>query len=105
MDRYFLTDWQEVDTFRLIWNEDGSFEITTLSAVDIVSTISRYQNAKYNYLFKKAPKQRFLPIISDLTMKDSDNDDISDYDETIGVSYTAPDGKVNDYKGEPLKKS
>lgn len=98
-----LTDWQEVDTSRLIWNEDGSFEIPTLSVVDIVSTMSRYQDAKYNYLFEKAPKQRFLPIISDPTMKDSDNDGISDYDETVGVSYTAPDGKVNDYKGEPLK--
>lgn len=103
-DGDFLTDWQEVDTSRLIWNENGSFEIPTLSVVDIVSTMSRYQDAKYNYLFEKAPKQRFLPIISDPTMKDSDNDGISDYDETAGVSYTAPDGKVNDYKGEPLKK-
>ena len=98
-----LTDWQEVDTSRLIWNEDGSFEIPTLSVVDIVSTMSRYQDAKYNYLFEKAPKQRFLPIISDPTMKDSDNDGILDSDEYINLTTDSRYDNLNPLKEDTLE--
>ncbi len=98
-----ITDWEEVDTSRLIWNDDGSFEIPTLSVVDIVSTISRYQDAKYNYLFEKAPKQRFLPIISDPTMQDSDKDGILDPDEYTNLTTDSRYDNINPLKADNLE--
>lgn len=102
-DGDLLTDWEEVDTSRLIWNDDGSFEIPTLSVVDIVSTISRYQDAKYNYLFEKAPKQRFLPIISDPTMQDSDKDGILDPDEYTNLTTDSRYDNIKPLKADNLE--
>ncbi len=98
-----LTDWEEVDISRLKWNDDGSFEIPTLSVIDIVSTISRYQDAKYNYLFEKAPKQRFLPIISDPTMQDSDKDGILDPDEYTNLTTDSRYDNINPLKADTLE--
>ena len=102
-DRDSLTDWEEVDTSRLIWNEDGSFDIPTLSVSDIISTMSRYNDAKYNYLFEEIPSKRFLPIISDPTMEDSDKDGILDPDEYTNLTTDSRYDNLNPLKADTLE--
>ncbi len=70
----------------------------------LFDTLKRYDNDEYLFITGNTLPIYYLPILSDPTEKDSDGDGISDCDEIVGVSYTAPDGKVNDYKGAPLKK-
>jgi hypothetical protein len=47
---------------------------------------------------------KILPILSDPTSVDGDGDGISDYDETVGVSYDNPNGTTDEYEGAPLNK-
>ncbi len=65
-----ITDWEEVDTERLIWNDDGGFDIPTFNISEIVCHLERFKNSEYSFLFDdlKNPSQRYyLPVISDPT--------------------------------------
>jgi len=76
-----LTDWKEVDTERLIWNEDGSFEIPTFSIAELVNHINRFQSPDYNFLSYELTNnspRHYLPILSDPTVVDSDGDELND---------------------------
>lgn len=76
-----LTDWEEVDTTRLIWNEDGSFEIPTFNVAELVNHLTRFQSSDYNFLSDELTNnspRHYLPILSDPTESDSDGDDIND---------------------------
>ena len=56
-----LIDWEEVDTTRLIWNKDGSFDIPTLDMAEIIALFRRFDGADYSFLIYESPR-RFLPI-------------------------------------------
>lgn len=79
-----LTDWEEVDTERLIWNEDGNFEIPTFNVAELVNHLTRFQSSDYDFLYdeliNKLPRH-YLPILSDPSIKDSDGDTLSDEEE------------------------
>lgn len=80
-DKDSLTDWEEVDTTRLVWNEDGSFDIPVFDLSEIVNHIKRFNADEYKYLFEECmsnKKRRYLPILSDPSSKDSDGDKIPD---------------------------
>ncbi len=80
-DEDTLTDWKEVDTERLIWNEDGSFEIPTFNIAELVNHINRFQSPDYNFLSYELTNnspRHYLPILSDPTVVDSDGDELND---------------------------
>ena len=111
-DKDSLTDWQEVNTKLLIWNENGSFELPTF--LDVVSmsnyiyvlkAFDRLKGAAYELpIISEIWKRRVLPIVSDPTKKDSDDDGIGDYDEVHGITYTMPNEQEKIHNGDPLKK-
>ncbi len=79
-DNDSLTDWEEVDTTRLIWNEDGSFELPKFDLSEFVHILQRKDGVTYPFL---RPEDffislSFLPILSDPTNKDSDGDGLLD---------------------------
>lgn len=73
-----LTDWQEVDTSRLIWNEDGSFEMPTLDIYAIILQMNRFNSDFGKEFLSDTDPRYYLPIISDPTMVDSDSDGLND---------------------------
>lgn len=84
-DKDTLTDWKEVDTARLIWNEDGSFEIPTFNIAELTNHLIRFQSPDYNFLYddmKNNKPRYYLPILSDPTNEDSDGDGIFDENDT-----------------------
>lgn len=78
-----LTDWEEVDIEKLVWVDEEHFELPVLSAFDVVSYLKRFDSPEYNYLIESLGKCSFLPILSDPTNEDSDEDLISDEEEII----------------------
>ncbi len=81
---YKLTDWEEVDTNRLIRNDNGSFDIPTFNVAELVNHLTRFQGSDYNFLSNELvniPPRHYLPIISDPSLKDSDEDTLSDEEE------------------------
>lgn len=79
-----LTDWEEVDTSRLIWNEDGSFELPIIDISEIVTHLRRFNADEYKFLLNQSSlniKRHYLPIISDPASNDSDNDGLLDDEE------------------------
>lgn len=56
----------------------------------------------YPLTFEQA--KTILSPISAPKLPDTDGDGINDYDEIIGVSYNNPNGTVDKYEGDPLKK-
>ena len=91
-----LTDWEEVDTTRLIWNVDGSFEIPTFNIAELVNHINRFQSSDYNFLSDELTNnspRHYLPILSDPTEKDSDGDGLLDGESQYynGKNIAPPD--------------
>ena len=84
-----MTDWEEVDTSRLIWHNTNSFEVPTIIVSDIVKNIDRFKSkSEYKFLLDNSQNIKYLPILSDPT--DADTDD---------------DGLKDDIDHEPLKKA
>lgn len=78
-----LTDWEEVDTERLIWDKNGNFELPTFCVADLIFYTNRYTTDEYSFLTTNdalVPKT-YLPIISDPTNKDTDGDGLWDDEE------------------------
>lgn len=96
-----LTDWEEVDTERLIWNEDGSFEIPTFDIAELTNHLIRFQSSDYNFLYdelKNNISRYYLPILSDPSEKDSDGDSLLDDLEY----YIGTNAFKNDSDGDGL---
>lgn len=95
-----LTDWEEVDTDRLIWDKDGSFELPTFSVADLISYTNRYTTDEYSFLTTNdvLVSKTYLPIISDPTNKDTDGDTLWD-DEEYDMDT---DPLINDTDGDGL---
>lgn len=82
-----LTDWKEVNTQLLKWNDDGSFELPTFFDVynmtDYISAIKafdRLEGTIYELpILTEIYTLRILPIFSNPCNEDSDNDSIPDY--------------------------
>ena len=79
-DKDSLTDWEEVDVDKLIWHDDGSFDIPTFNMATVVSQLQRFNTVFINDLLASSERY-YLPIISDPTLKDSDNDGVCDKDD------------------------
>ena len=73
-----LTDWDEVNTELLVWNDDGSFELPAFSVSAYMVNCSRYNTPIYDFLKYDTPPIKYLPILSDPTEEDSDGDDLYD---------------------------
>ena len=73
-----LTDWDEVNTELLVWNDDGSFELPTFTVSAYMVNCSRYNTPIYDFLKYDTPPIKYLPILSDPTEEDSDGDDLYD---------------------------
>ena len=111
-DRDTLTDWEEVDSERLIWHEDGSFELPVFSASDAVTHLKRFSSGEIEKLIDIEPK-RYLPVISDPTVKDSDNDGLVDAEDVEPLAkellknyfiyYVRPTGEKDSSLEEPAK--
>ena len=100
-----LTDWEEVDTARLIWNEDGSFDIPIFE-ISVIVYLKRYQSDDYNFLFDDAKKEDpryYLPILSDPTEKDSDGDGIVDPDEYTNLTTDSRYDIINPLKEDTIE--
>ena len=72
-----LTDWDEVNTELLVWNDDGSFELPAFSVSAYMVNCARYNTPTYDFLNNASPV-KYLPILSDPTEEDSDGDGIYD---------------------------
>ena len=112
-DKDSLTDWEEVDTTRLVWNEDGSFDIPVFDLSEIVNHIKRFNADEYKYLFEECmsnKKRRYLPILSDPSSKDSDNDGIPDkyvesmMSDKVDFNFDDPNPLESDVKRTSLKR-
>ncbi len=83
-----LTDWQEVNTRLLKWNDDGSFELPTckevISRFEYIETLlsfARWIGTSYEKPLSNILERKVLPILSDPTEDDSDGDlDFDDID-------------------------
>ena len=89
-----LTDWQEVNTSLLKWNADGSFELPTFSeAISIADYIyalnafERWKGTQYEIPLNDILDRKVLPILSDPTEADSDEDYILDPDDDKPLKY------------------
>lgn len=105
-DKDTLTDWKEVDTARLIWNEDGSFEIPTFNIAELTNHLIRFQSLDYNFLYddmKNNKPRYYLPILSDPTEEDSDGDGILDPDEYINLTSDSRYDNINPLKADTVE--
>ena len=89
-DKDSLKDWEEVDTDSLIWNADGSFDLPTFNIATIVSHLKRFNSIPLNEYQFSSKEHYYLPIISDPTMKNSDDDALDDADDSEPL-YHDPD--------------
>lgn len=77
-DKDTLTDWEEVDTERLIWYGNGIFDIPTFNVAAVVLQMQRFSSDFSENCFSSPTTRYYLPIISDPTVKDTDGDQIDD---------------------------
>ncbi len=101
-----LTDWEEVDTERFIWNEDGSFEIPTFNIAELTNHLIRFQSSEYNFLYdelKNKLPRHYLPILSNPTETDSDGDGILDPDEYINLTSDSRYDNINPLKADTIE--
>ncbi|HRR78343.1 MAG TPA: hypothetical protein P5191_16310 [Ruminococcus sp.] len=76
-----LTDWEEVDTIRLIWRADGSFSLPEIKLSYILRDVSRFNSPEFQALLSNGKPIHYIPVISDPSMSDSDGDDLTDEEE------------------------
>lgn len=70
-----LTDWEEVDTSKLKINSDNSIELPVFCMADLVGHLTRFNiNGEYNFLINDIRQIHYLPILSDPTDEDTDDD-------------------------------
>lgn len=77
-----LTDWEEVDTSRLTWHSDGSFEFLRFNLSDVLTEISRFNKFKKLPLIYPAKEILYVPVLSDPSLVDTDGDGLDDEEET-----------------------
>ena len=77
-DKDTLTDWEEVNTDFLIWNDDGSFELPTFSISSLMINCARFDTYFVNFLIKDISPRMYLPILSDPANPDTDEDSAID---------------------------
>ncbi len=74
-----LTDWEEVDTSKINVNSDNSIELPVFCIANIVGHLTKFnQNGDYNFLVSDTAPRYYLPILSDPTDEDTDDDGIND---------------------------
>ena len=74
-----LTDWEEVDTSKIKVNSDDSIELPVFSMADLVGHLTKFnQNGDYNFLVNDFAPRYYLPILSDPTDEDTDDDGLND---------------------------
>lgn len=93
-DKDSLTDWEEIDTEKLIWNDDGSFDIPLFNMSTVVSQLKRFNTLFINDLLSPTIEHYYLPIISDPTLKDSDGDKILDPSDDSPLIALTDDEKL-----------
>lgn len=108
-----LTDWQEVNTKLLKWNDDGTFELPTFKEIftvaDIALNFQRYYGTVYEIPINNVFYREVLPVISDPTMRDSDGDGLDDNEELDAGTKPCSSDTDNDEISDgddiyPLKK-
>lgn len=77
-DKDTLTDWEETDVDRLIWNDDGSFEIPQFDLVAVILQMQRFNSSFIEEYFSSSVTRYYLPVLSDPTLADSDGDGVDD---------------------------
>ena len=90
-----LTDWDEVDTIRLIWRADGSFSLPEIKLSYILRDVSRFKSPEFQALLSNGKTVHYLPIISDPSLVDSDGDGMND--------DVDPNKLRNDFKVKKLR--
>ncbi|WP_297961107.1 hypothetical protein [uncultured Ruminococcus sp.] len=106
-DKDPLTDWEEVDTSKITVNSDGSIELPVFRVADIIGHLTRFNtNGEYNFLLNDPTPRYYLPIHSDPTDEDTDDDGLNDYDdpEPLKKAYIKPFG-TDEYKAEVVQKA
>ena len=76
-DKDTLTDWEETDVDRLIWNGD-TYTFPTLDVKNHLATLAKFQQSSCGDLLNTIETKRYLPILSNPTVKDTDGDQIDD---------------------------
>ena len=77
-----LTDWEEVDTSKITINSDNSIELPVFRMANILEQLTRFnQNGEYNFLVNDIAQRYYLPILSDPTDTDTDDDGLTDEEE------------------------
>ena len=101
-DRDSLTDWEEVKTEYLIKNSDGTYDLPTFNQVftmaDIILNLQRFAGTPYQLKLDDLWERKFLPVNSDPTLVDSDEDELDDADEYYGKT----DALNSDTDGDKL---
>ncbi|EWM55086.1 hypothetical protein [Ruminococcus flavefaciens] len=78
-DKDSLTDWEEVDTSKITINSYGMVELPVFRLADIIGHLTRFNtNGEYNFLLNDPTPRYYLPIHSDPTDEDTDDDGLND---------------------------
>lgn len=80
-DKDTLTDWEEVNVDELIKLSDGNYNLPKVTLKSIFETLKRYDNDKYFFITGNTLSIYYLPILSDPTEVDSDNDGLLDTED------------------------
>ena len=74
-----LTDWEEIDEEKIKVNSDNSIELPVFYMADLVGHLTKFnQNGDYNFLVNDFYPRYYLPILSDPTNEDTDDDGLND---------------------------
>ncbi|MCM1530192.1 MAG: hypothetical protein NC093_09390 [Alistipes sp.] len=76
-----LTDWEEVDIDELIELGDGNYTLPETNLKSLLEALKRYNNDNYLFITGNTLPIYYLPILSDPTTKDTDNDGLLDTED------------------------
>lgn len=73
-----LTDWEEVDESKIKINYNGSIELPVLNLADAVTKLKRFNQNIEDIVFATLSQVHYLPVLSDPTDEDTDDDGYND---------------------------
>ena len=101
-----LTDWEEVDTSKLKINSDNSIELPVFCMADLVGHLTKFnQNGDYNFLVNDFSPRYYLPILSDPTDEDTDDDGLNDDVDPDRLVMNTPPFGTDEYFEEVRQKA
>ena len=101
-----LTDWEEIDEEKIKVNSDNSIELPVFCMADLVGHLTKFnQNGDYNFLVNDFYPRCYLPILSDPTDEDTDDDGQNDDVDPDRLVMNTPPFGTDEYFEEVRQKS